>query len=668
MMPAEVEGSNDVAVGDVDGDGDVDLLIGNDEGAELARLLLNDGTGVFRDATDNLPSSPFRTYAVGLADVDGDGDLDAFLGKGAYDAGGWKIGAQNRLFLNDGAGGFSNATANLPALPDFTTALAFGDLDGDGDEDLMLGNEYLFSFPPLLITEDTIWLNDGTGTFTDHVGDLPSNYDMTTAIALGDVDGDGDLDALYTKGLGADRRLYLNDGSAVFTDASANLPAVLDSNFTCVLEDVDGDGDLDIFSGGHLFANNGAGVFSNFSGGIPGGAANSDDLSMGDVDGDGDLDALLVDDRRNRLYLGDGAGGFVTASGNLPPNVFGTRAAVLADVDDDADVDAILMTGQQNLLQLGDGTGQFGMLTPVYVPAMAGRCGMADVNGDGHADIVLVQYGQDMLFYGDGIGGFADASGNMPVESSYGRVLAFADVEGDGDLDILVGNYEQPNFLYENDGAGVFTIATGALPGESASTSAIGIGDLDGDGDLDAFVGSSATPDLKFLYLNDGSGTFTDASANFPDAYHYAINDVALADLDGDGDLDIMMALTSSNVLYLNDGTAHFTTGTAPYNTRSNAVEVCDVDADGDLDLFFGCAMGPDRLYKNNGNGVFTGVAFPNVRADTEDAVFFDADGDGDEDILAVAGGNHDVANHLYLNNGGGVFSDGTSLLATRPK
>ncbi|MCI0588383.1 MAG: FG-GAP-like repeat-containing protein, partial [Planctomycetes bacterium] len=131
MLPADADNSRTVALGDLNGDGTLDAFVGNY--GEQNRLCLNDGTGVFTDVTvTSLPALSDSTEAVALGDVDGDGDLDAFVGN---------LSGLNRLHLNDGTGVFTDVTfTNLPALGTSSTlAVALGDVDGDGDLDAFVG-------------------------------------------------------------------------------------------------------------------------------------------------------------------------------------------------------------------------------------------------------------------------------------------------------------------------------------------------------------------------------------------------------------------------------------------------------------------------------------------------------------------------------------------------
>jgi len=222
-----------VAVPDVDSDGDADILFA---GLSGARLHLNEGDMDFSVADGRLGAAGQSGLFVALtvADLDGEDGPDILLAS---------LTEGVRLLANDGRGFYSDVTdARLPVVnPDAALAFAPGDLDGDGDLDVIVGLEGV----------DRLWLQED-GVFVDATqGRLPEVDAGTLALALGDLDGDGDLDLI--SGLGGAHPLrnavYVNDGSGVFADASeARLPGVpVDRTQGLVLADLDGDGVLDLF-------------------------------------------------------------------------------------------------------------------------------------------------------------------------------------------------------------------------------------------------------------------------------------------------------------------------------------------------------------------------------------------------------------------------------------
>ncbi|MEM7203355.1 MAG: VCBS repeat-containing protein [Planctomycetota bacterium] len=253
--------------------------------------------------------------ALVLGDVDGDGDADLIVGNANF------AGEPNRLYLNDGSGTMIDASGQLPSVVDITHALALGDVDGDLDLDLIVGNHGALSSG----AQNRLYLNDGAGMFVDATPQLPGSNDITRDLGLGDLDGDRDLD-LVVANAGADR-LLLNDGAGIFADVSQpRLPAASQRlTFAVALADVDADGDLDLAFGdanifmpqtNRLYLNDGAGTFTDASAQLPADADYTVALVFGDVDGDGDPDLVCGNDRfeRNRPYLNDGLGLFTDAA------------------------------------------------------------------------------------------------------------------------------------------------------------------------------------------------------------------------------------------------------------------------------------------------------------------------------------------------------------------
>jgi hypothetical protein len=220
---------------DLDGDGDLDLVVGT-AGGEPQRVLINDGAGRFADQTAaRTPSfANHSTLTLVAADLDGDGDLD-LVGAGS----GWSSWA----WRNDGTGHFTDAAASwIPGAPHSAEVVAVGDVDGDGDLDLSFGT-------------DRLWLNRGDGVCDPNpAGSVPAPAIEPAGLLLVDVDGDGDLDMV---GVGDGRRiadsgqfLLLNDGAGAFRRDPETWTLEYPRVWSCVAAaDLDDDGDADLLLG-----------------------------------------------------------------------------------------------------------------------------------------------------------------------------------------------------------------------------------------------------------------------------------------------------------------------------------------------------------------------------------------------------------------------------------
>jgi hypothetical protein len=253
----------------------------------------------------------------------------------------------------------------------------------------------------------------------------------------------------------------------------------------------------------------------------------------------------------------------------------------------------------------------------------------------------------------------------------YSGSSASGDIDGDGDIDLIMTGIDpgKRTALYLNDGTGNFTEVEDT-PFPNASAGLVYLEDLDGDGDLDLLFSGNGFEIQEFThyYLNDGAGVFTYIPNNgLPP---HADTGMALADLDGDEDLDLILAVRDAlgelvADTYLNFGNAQFgpSESTAFTKVEFARLETLDVENDGDSDIIISGVeedgSSSVRLYLNDGDGNFTedtSAEFENMQADDIDAL--DSDGDGDMDIL-MSGmtGEGQIKTLLYVNNGLGAFT-----------
>ena len=237
----------------------------------------NDRSGHVTLSPWNFSSSWICDVAAG--DLDGDGDVDLYVSRGG--------GKQNLVLTNDGSGAFYDSGQALGVSD--ARGVALGDLDGDGDLDIFItckNNGYPANRP------NRVQVNDGHGHFSDTGQSLGTNNSY--AVALGDVNGDGFLDAVVANGYGAGNRVYTNDGTASFWDTGQDLGT--GTTYAVCLGDLNGDGSLDLFAANYgqsdvVYTNDGSGFFHAAWLSATG---NSEWVELGDLDGDGTLDAAVA--------------------------------------------------------------------------------------------------------------------------------------------------------------------------------------------------------------------------------------------------------------------------------------------------------------------------------------------------------------------------------------
>jgi L-ascorbate metabolism protein UlaG (beta-lactamase superfamily) len=324
-------------------------------------------------------------------------------------------------------------------------------------------------------------------------------------------------------------------------------------------------------------------------------------LSLADVDGDGDLDIIVANGRHwpaeNEIHLNDGRGGFVV-SRPLGTEGATSYAARLADFDGDGDLD--IATGNdraRNLLFRNDGTGRFEEIGTFGSPASTRNLTIADLNGDGHADILVVNRGQqNMIHFGDGVGGFSRGKPFGSGDDSTIHVAA-ADVDADGDLDLVVANRDgQPNFVYLNDGHGDFGSSVPYGSGHD-ETRSVAVSDMNGDDRLDIVAGNIGEPNA--VYYADGAGGFERGPEFGRDSDNtYSI---AVADLDLDGDPDVVAGnVGSQNAVYFNDPALGFTEERFGCDECATyTVAIGDVNGDGYPDVATANSGSENTVYVN---------------------------------------------------------------------
>ncbi|MBK8552212.1 MAG: T9SS type A sorting domain-containing protein [Ignavibacteria bacterium] len=316
----------DVGSADFDGDGDPDVVIAREYAPNV--LLLNEGNGVFINGTaGRLPQFNYDSEDIGIADFNQDGFPDIVFAS--------EDNAVHEFYLNDGHAVFTNFNNRLPAS--ITNGLLVTDLNNDNYPDLIFGN----SAPgnPAVPTQARVLINNKDTTFRDETSiRFPADLLMVPQdIKEGDLDGDGDKDLIFGNETG--NRLLINNGSGIFTnETDARLPLTgTEETRKVTLGDIDKDGDLDVFfanvvfrtgmlSQDRILINNGSGYFADeTAASIPVDNEHTMEGIFLDVDYDGDDDLITSNvfvNRPVKLFINDGAGFFEERTNEyLPPGV-----------------------------------------------------------------------------------------------------------------------------------------------------------------------------------------------------------------------------------------------------------------------------------------------------------------------------------------------------------
>ena len=392
-------------------------------------------TRLWVDATaDTVGETKEWTNKVEIADLNQDGLPDLlFANGGDYSTPGKP--EPSRVFFNSGAGKkFIEKTTDVFGDALFLSrAIKARDLTGDRIVDILVSTTYQ--------TQSRLFVGTGKGAFRDATStNLPQMPLSIGDVEPGDVDGDGDLDLVLADwgpgnnmtNDGGRTRLWINDGKGNFTDETEKrMPALL-VRFSWDLDfvDVDNDYDLDIAisckrcGGSLLFRNDGAGTFTN-SAGIPA-YTNNYEFEPMDLDGDGFMDLVTINDgeivdensssRREHVFRNNGKGRFVDATSRWWPNEANIghddNVAAFLDFDSDGDADFVIgsLSGPSRLL-INDGKGQLTLAKDVFTgPPAPGTLGLAlaDLNGDNRLDVIIGQGEhptaiQERVFLGTGL-------------------------------------------------------------------------------------------------------------------------------------------------------------------------------------------------------------------------------------------------------------------------
>lgn len=608
------DGPSAVALGDLDGDSNLDLAVANTDSNDVSILLGSEG-GEFAKATHfPIAGSPRQ---IAIADLDGDTRLDVAICLGDSE--------DVLLLYGDGLGGFAaTKSLSMGAIPSW---LVIHDLNGDAKQDIVVADPDSVSVriskgggafkapvtavatsdlnaiavgdlngdtkPDLTLARKAAPLQSIVTCFGDGLGGFAAPIEITNAftggsIAIGEMTGDAITDlAIGAIGLG-EVKILPGLGGGTFGNAETFAIAA----FQIAIADFNGDGRGDIVASGStqitiLASKPFTDLFAppaSFSGG-----AYPVSIATGDLDRDGNLDVAVSNQTSDTVttMFGTGIGGF--AGANKVAVDSNPKSIVAADFNADSKVDLAFVSKHfQNVwLLLGDGIG--GFPAPPKQFSAGGNpqfVGSADFDLDGSLDLAVADHEspKSWILLGDGAGGFGAATSFVSV--SKGSNLRTGDFNGDGFPDVAVTTWSNDGVaIHLGDGAG--GLGPPVVIGMGFNPVSLALGDWNGDGKLD-FV---TTPKQKLstgvtVGLGDGAGGF--AESVFVEV-GTGPKSALIVDLNDDGKSDIAtthVATKEVSILW-GEGSGTFS-GPSRLAAGPNptSLEVADLDGDGLTDLF----------------------------------------------------------------------------------
>jgi len=679
VVSTSENGARAVAAGDLDGDGDRDLVVAATEG-NTVRWFENDGTGRFGDGT-TIDSGLNFPRDVAVADIDGDGALDVIAAAGASESsdGDDRI----RWYANDGSGSFEEDNTVISSNEvDDVRALDVGDLDGDGDVDVVSASS---DNSTIAIHENQVDEENGFSSRS-----ITGSADDPRSVAVGDFENDGDLDVVWGEYGGDDVAWARNQGDGTF-GAPTTINGATSNVSDVAAMDVDRDGTLDVVgaeTGEGVVAwyeNTGSGFGSGF---VADSLTAVESVHPADVNGDGRQDLFVASSQDTLAWV---AGTENDLGGRT---VFETAAdsalgVTAADLDGDGTVDPVAASFTSDTVTWYPNVASLTVVgtTPVRSAPSADTTTNVTVSFSKPLDETTVDQSTVAVTSAQ-FGALDEADGSVAVNGDELTFEPARPFEAGEEVSVRLGASIRDVDGVPLDPAYTFGFTTQTGP-ESGAFVDVGAGltgvergsanwgDYDGDGDLDLIVtGLDGSNPTATIYENDveNENGFTAIGAGLTPV---ELSSSAWGDYDGDGDLDLVVTGSDGSsptaTIYENDvanGNGFSAIGAGLTGVESGSASWGDYDGDGDLDLVVVGSDGNNptaTIYENdveNENG-FTAIGAGLTAIESGSASWGDYDGDGDLDLVVTGTDGSNPTATIYENdvaNGNGFSAIGAGL------
>ena len=545
------------------------------------------------------------------------------------------------------------------------------DIDGDGDMDVLSASRG---------DSKIAWYEnkDGKGAFSQQ---RVITYEASGArsVFAADIDNDGDIDVLSASEIDNKIAWYENtDGHGTFGPQQIISIDVLGAASVYAV-DIDGDGDMDILSASSSYNNSRIAWHENLD--SNGNFGPPQDISSNisvatcvfacDIDCDGDIDVLsaLWGDNKIVWYENTDGNGVFGPMQVITSDILGAKSVFATDIDSDGDMDVLSASMDDHKIAWyeNDGNGDFGSQQIITTALDVAVCVFSsDIDGDGDPDVIAASQNDDKIVWFENIDGNGTFGSSQMITNKVNGVnsIYVSDVDGDGDMDVLSASALDSKIAwFENtDGEGAFgpqqAIVTNAYWAISVFAA-----DIDGDGDKDVLSATMGDGKIAWYENTDGKGTFGFQRVITTNASR-AIS-VYATDIDGDGDIDVLSASRDDNKIawYKNtngNGTFGEQQVITTLATGATSVYAADIDGDGDVDILSSSYFYSDSKiawYENiDGMGTFGPQQVITSEVDSARSVFAaDIDNDGDIDVLSASIRDNKIAWYENI-DGHGAF------------